>query len=87
MQRPGAQTLLILALALNQFLAVFAVRVPASCLHEPPQNLVMTTSHLDVPKEADPRSRDPRTSGFALDWLVLDPASDSRVRHQPATRR
>jgi len=73
-QRRGAQTLLILALALNQFPAVFSLRVPASCLHEPPQGLVLTTSHLDVPKEADPRSQDPRTLGFALDWLALDPA-------------
>ena len=61
-------------LTLGQFPAVFAVRVPASCLHEPPQGLVLTTSHLDVPKEADAGSHDVRTLGFALDWLALDPA-------------
>jgi 4-amino-4-deoxy-L-arabinose transferase len=74
-------------LTLGQFPAVFAVRVPASCLRDAPQDLVLTTSHLDVPKESDPRSQDARNLGFALDWLALDPASDSRVRHQPATRR
>ena len=74
MQRRGVQTLLILALALGQFPVVFALRVPASCLHEPPQGLVLTTSHLDAPKQADPRNQDPRTSGFALDWLARDPA-------------
>jgi hypothetical protein len=69
------------------FPAVLSVRVPASCLYEPPQNLVMTTSHLDVPKEADPRSQDPRTLGFALDWLALDPAPDSPERPHSVTRR
>ena len=74
MQRRGIQTLLILALALNQFPVVFALRVPAACLRDAPQDLVLTTSHLGVPKEADPGSQDPRTLGFALDWLALDPA-------------
>ena len=90
MQRRGAQTLLILALALNQFPVVFALRVPASCLRDAPQDLVLTTSHLDAPKQADPRSQDPRTSGFALDWLARDPAppgtrdvGDGRLRPAP----
>jgi 4-amino-4-deoxy-L-arabinose transferase-like glycosyltransferase len=74
-------------LTLDQFPAVSAVRVPASCLHEPPQNLVLTTRHLDVPKESEPASPDTRTLGFALDWLALDPAPDPGERTHSVTRR
>lgn len=74
-------------LTLDQFPAVFAVRVPAPCLHESPQDLVLTTSHLDIPKESDPGSTDTRTLGFALDWLALDPALDSGQRPHSVTRR
>jgi 4-amino-4-deoxy-L-arabinose transferase-like glycosyltransferase len=74
-------------LTLGGFPEVFAVRVPARCLHEPPQNLVMTTSHLDVPDETDTASRDARTLGFALDWLALDPAPDVPQGSHSVTRR
>jgi hypothetical protein len=74
-------------LTLDQFPAVFAIRVSAPCLHEPPQDLVLTTSHLDIPKEADPGSHDARTLGFALDWLALDPAPEPDERTHSVTRR
>jgi hypothetical protein len=74
-------------LTLDQFPAVIAVRVPASCLRDAPQDLVLTTSHLDIPKESDPGSSDTRTLGFALDWLALDPLRDPGERPHSATRR
>jgi 4-amino-4-deoxy-L-arabinose transferase-like glycosyltransferase len=75
------------ALTLDELPAVHAVRVPASCLHEPPQNLVMTTSHLDIPAQSAPGSKDSRSLGFALDWLALDPAPQAGERDQADTRR
>jgi hypothetical protein len=74
-------------LALGQFPAAFAVLVPATCLKAAPQDLVLATSHLDVPSESDPGSTDRRTLGFALDWLALDPAPDSPEQPYSVTRR
>jgi 4-amino-4-deoxy-L-arabinose transferase-like glycosyltransferase len=74
-------------LTLGQFPAVFAVRVPATCLGEAPQDLVLATTHMDVPSESDPGSADTRALGFALDWLALDPAPDSPERPYSVTRR
>ena len=90
--RPQRLTLLLNGcrlgeLRLDQFPAVFAVRVPASCLRDAPQDLVLTTSHLDIPKESEPVSSDTRTLGFALDWLALDPAPDPGEQPHSVTRR
>jgi len=74
-------------LTLGQFPAVSAVRVPASCLRDAPQDLVLTTSHLDVPKESEPASADTRTLGFAVDWLALEPLRDPGERPHSVTRR
>jgi hypothetical protein len=74
-------------LTLAQFPAVSEVRVPASCLRDAPQDLVLTTSHLDVPSESDPGSADTRTLGYALDWLALDPLRDPGERPHSVTSR
>ncbi|HVN32155.1 MAG TPA: hypothetical protein VMT45_09205, partial [Thermoanaerobaculaceae bacterium] len=74
-------------LTLGELPAVRAFRVSARCLREPPQDLVMTVSHLDVPALSSPGSSDSRTLGFALDWLALDPAPDSPERPYSVTRR
>ena len=74
-------------LTLGQLPAVSAVRVPASCLRDAPQDLVLTTSHLDVPSESDPGSADTRALGYALDWLALDPLRDPGERPHSVTRR
>lgn len=74
-------------LTLDELPKVHAFRVPAPCLHEPPQDLVMTTSHLDVPALSSPGSSDLRPLGFALDWLALDPAPQVGERDQEETRR
>jgi 4-amino-4-deoxy-L-arabinose transferase-like glycosyltransferase len=74
-------------LGLGRLPEVFAVRVPASCLREAPQELALTASYLDVPSESDPGSTDTRTLGYALDWLALDPAPDSAERPHSVTRR
>jgi 4-amino-4-deoxy-L-arabinose transferase-like glycosyltransferase len=70
-------------LTLGRLPEVFAVRVPASCLRDALQDLVLTTSHLDVPSESDSGSADTRTLGYALDWLAFDPVPDPPERLTP----
>jgi 4-amino-4-deoxy-L-arabinose transferase-like glycosyltransferase len=74
-------------LTLTSLPEVYTLRVPAGCLHEAPQELAFTASHLDVPRESDPASSDARTLAFALDWLALDPAPVSEGKPHSETSR
>jgi 4-amino-4-deoxy-L-arabinose transferase-like glycosyltransferase len=70
---------------LGRFPEVFAIPVPARCLHGSPQELILRGRHLDIPRESGPGSSDVRTLVFALDWLALDPTPTS-PRHSETSR-